>query len=77
MELYDVEKSTKEFAEKLENGYFDKDSRNPLSQEEIDSLLSVLAKNKNIGAIRECKYLLPCGICDKNDMMCSQFRRII
>ena len=23
--------------------------------------------------IKECKYLLPCGKCDKTDMMCSQY----
>ena len=24
-------------------------------------------------AIKECKYLLPCGKCDKNDLKCSQY----
>lgn len=23
--------------------------------------------------IKECKYLLPCGKCDKTDQMCSQY----
>lgn len=23
--------------------------------------------------IKSCKYLLPCGICDKNNEMCSQY----
>lgn len=26
-------------------------------------------------SIKDCKYLLPCGKCDKTDLLCSQYER--
>ncbi len=31
------------------------------------------AKNLTPMPIKSCSYLLPCGICDKTNQMCSQF----
>ena len=33
-------------------------------------------KRLNIVSTVSCKYMLPCGICDKTDMVCSHFDKI-
>ena len=32
-----------------------------------------IKQESDLKAIKECRYLLPCGICEKNDDKCSQF----
>lgn len=52
---------------------------NKLSIEDCDNLLNAIA-NGELEVIRpqtikqwpECKYLLPCGWCDKHDKACTQ-----
>lgn len=48
-----------------------------LSMSDPVSKVEMALKNSANGikpiAIKECKYLLPCGKCDKTDLMCSQY----
>ena len=40
---------------------------------EVEMMLKNSIKNMKPFNIIECKYLLPCGKCDKTDEMCSQY----
>lgn len=39
----------------------------------IDRVIPTKQDFDRINAIKECKYLLPCGKCDKDDQKCSQY----
>jgi hypothetical protein len=45
----------------------------PVSKVEIALKNSV--NDMKLIAIKDCKYLLPCGKCDKTDLLCSQYER--
>lgn len=49
----------------------DKDIKKGDEDQPYDNL-----KNTNLQMIEPCIYLLPCGICDKNQQMCSQYEVI-
>ena len=37
---------------------------------------ATLNQSQTLVQIKTCKYLLPCGKCDKTDLMCSQYHTI-
>ena len=42
-------------------------------QEPIDFVQKHERLPINLQVVKTCKYLLPCGKCDKTDQMCSQY----
>ena len=50
----------------------------PISQKKditLDEAEKLIKGTKNLipTSIKSCSYLLPCGICDKTNQMCSQY----
>ena len=41
----------------------------------VEKALKNSVNDMELITIKVCKYLLPCGKCDKTDQMCSQYER--
>lgn len=40
----------------------------------LERMIEQTKNNCNVQVINSCKYLLPCGRCDKSGELCSQYR---
>lgn len=45
------------------------------SESKVEMALQNCTNDIKLIGIQDCKYLLPCGKCDKTDLMCSQYER--